>query len=127
VTSDNPRSEDPQQILDEICRGLTADMRVFPSSTGPAPTPGHVERSGLPKRSELADGRRSEEPRVVTIVNRRDAIAKAIEIARPDDLVIVAGKGHEKYQTIGNRSLPFDDAEVARGALTKRRSNSGVR
>jgi UDP-N-acetylmuramoyl-L-alanyl-D-glutamate--2,6-diaminopimelate ligase len=47
-------------------------------------------------------------------------------LARPGDLVLVAGKGHEKYQVIGSQVLPFDDAAVAREALMRRRSNSGV-
>ena len=63
---------------------------------------------------------------VLTIVDRRAAIGKAIELARPGDLVLVAGKGHEKYQAIGDRTLPFDDVEVAREALARRRTNSGV-
>ena len=44
--------------------------------------------------------------------------------ARPGDLVLIAGKGHEKYQVIGDRTLPFDDVEVARAALARRRSGS---
>jgi UDP-N-acetylmuramoyl-L-alanyl-D-glutamate--2,6-diaminopimelate ligase len=96
ITSDNPRSEDPARIIEEIQRGITADTR----------------RDG-------AQG-------VLTIVDRRAAIAKAIELARPGDLVLVAGKGHEKYQVIDDRTLPFDDVEVAREALARRRTNSGV-
>jgi UDP-N-acetylmuramoyl-L-alanyl-D-glutamate--2,6-diaminopimelate ligase len=99
VTSDNPRGEDPQRIIDEIQRGITPDTR----------------------------GRgREDQPRTLTIVDRRAAIAKAIELARPGDLVLVAGKGHEKYQVIGDRVLPFDDVAVSREALAKRRTNSGV-
>jgi UDP-N-acetylmuramoyl-L-alanyl-D-glutamate--2,6-diaminopimelate ligase len=96
VTSDNPRTEDPNRIIEEIRRGLTADTR------------------------------KDSEQRLLTIVDRRDAIAKAIAVARPGDLVLIAGKGHEKYQVIGDRILPFDDVVVAREALTRRRSNSGV-
>ena len=95
VTSDNPRSEDPQRIIDEIQRGITPDTR-------------------------RDSGQR------LAIVDRRAAISRAIELARPGDLVLVAGKGHEKYQVIGNQVLPFDDVAVAREALTRRRSNSGV-
>ena len=47
-------------------------------------------------------------------------------MARPGDLVLIAGKGHEKYQVIGDRTLPFDDVEVARAALARRRSGSRV-
>jgi len=60
------------------------------------------------------------------IVDRRSAIMKAIEVARPGDLVLLAGKGHEKYQIIGDASLPFDDVAVAREVLARRRTNSRV-
>jgi UDP-N-acetylmuramoyl-L-alanyl-D-glutamate--2,6-diaminopimelate ligase len=96
ITSDNPRSEDPRRIIDEVQRGITADT--------------------------VRDSRQ----RTLAIVDRRDAISKAIALARPGDLVLVAGKGHEKYQVIGSKVLPFDDVAVAREALAKRRSNSGV-
>jgi UDP-N-acetylmuramoyl-L-alanyl-D-glutamate--2,6-diaminopimelate ligase len=99
ITSDNPRSEDPNRIIEEIQLGITSDTR----------------RQGV----EAAQV-------VLAIVDRRAAIAKAIELARPGDLVLVAGKGHEKYQVIGDRTLPFDDVEVARDALQRRRTNSGV-
>jgi UDP-N-acetylmuramoyl-L-alanyl-D-glutamate--2,6-diaminopimelate ligase len=97
ITSDNPRGEDPNRIIEEIQRGITPDTR------------------------------RDTAQRILTIVDRRDAIAKAIEAARSGDLVLVAGKGHEKYQVIGDRTLPFDDVAVAREALARRRTNSGVR
>ena len=96
MTSDNPRSEDPGRIIEEIQRGITADTR------------------------------RDSDQRTLAIVDRREAIAKAIELARAGDLVLVAGKGHEKYQVIGSQVLPFDDVAVAREALDRRRSNSGV-
>jgi UDP-N-acetylmuramoyl-L-alanyl-D-glutamate--2,6-diaminopimelate ligase len=96
LTSDNPRSEDPEQIIEEIRRGITADTR----------------RDAL---------------QPMTVVDRRAAIEKAIELASPGDLVLIAGKGHETYQIVGSRVLPFDDAVVARDALSRRRSNSGVR
>jgi UDP-N-acetylmuramoyl-L-alanyl-D-glutamate--2,6-diaminopimelate ligase len=102
VTSDNPRSEDPARIIEEILRGITADTRG-------------------PSTSSRESGQRT-----LSIVDRRDAIAKAIEVARPGDLVLIAGKGHEKYQVIGDRVLPFDDVAVAREALARRRTNSGV-
>ena len=97
ITSDNPRSEDPNRIIEEVQRGITADTRR------PEPVEGRDEAQGP-----------------LTIVDRRAAIAKAIELARPGDLVLVAGKGHEKYQVIGDRVLPFDDVAVAREALARR-------
>ncbi len=54
------------------------------------------------------------------IPDRREAIARAIEIARPEDTVVLAGKGHEDYQIIGTKKQPFDDREEARIALRDR-------
>jgi UDP-N-acetylmuramoyl-L-alanyl-D-glutamate--2,6-diaminopimelate ligase len=96
ITSDNPRSEDPVRIIEDVQRGITADTR------------------------------RDAAQRILTIVDRRAAIDRAVEMARPGDLVLIAGKGHEKYQVIGDRVLPFDDVTVAREALQRRRARSGV-
>ena len=96
VTSDNPRGEDPNRIIEEVRRGITVDTR------------------------------RDSAQRVLTIVDRKAAIAKAIEVARAGDVVLVAGKGHEKYQVIGAQTLPFDDVAVAREALVRRRTKSDV-
>ena len=81
VTSDNPRSEDPEAIASAVASGAAGhrDLRV-----------------------EL---------------DRRAAIALAVGEARPGDIVIVAGKGHETTQTIGEQVLPFDDREVVRDVL----------
>jgi UDP-N-acetylmuramoyl-L-alanyl-D-glutamate--2,6-diaminopimelate ligase len=100
LTSDNPRSEDPGRIIDEITRGLS-----------PTPEPGRPARNV---------------PAFVTNPDRRTAIEFAIRTARPGDLVLIAGKGHEKYQVIGDRTLPFDDVEIARAALSQRRTTSRV-
>ncbi len=97
ITSDNPRSEDPARIIEEIQRGITQDTR------------------------------RSAGQQVVAIVDRLQAIDAAVEAAVPGDLILIAGKGHEKYQTIGSQTLPFDDVEVARTALARRRMRQGVK
>jgi UDP-N-acetylmuramoyl-L-alanyl-D-glutamate--2,6-diaminopimelate ligase len=91
ITSDNPRSEEPQRIIDEIKRGIPAR------------------------------GQGTRTPDVRTIVDRREAIERAVDQAEAGDVVLVAGKGHEKYQQIGDRVLPFDDGEIARAALERRR------
>ncbi|MEF2964674.1 UDP-N-acetylmuramoyl-L-alanyl-D-glutamate--2,6-diaminopimelate ligase [Paenibacillus sp. M1] len=85
VTSDNPRTEDPELILKDIEAGLTED--------------------GVPaERYEM-------------IVDRREAIQKAIEMASPGDVVLIAGKGHETYQLIGKEVHDFDDRVVAKEAI----------
>ncbi|HEX7018826.1 MAG TPA: UDP-N-acetylmuramoyl-L-alanyl-D-glutamate--2,6-diaminopimelate ligase [Gemmatimonadaceae bacterium] len=78
VTSDNPRTEDPERILDEIESGMT-----------------HRER-GAHERIE----------------DRRAAIARALEAASPDDVILLAGKGHETYQVRGTTKLPFDERAI---------------
>ncbi len=103
VTSDNPRSEDPEQIIEQIKRGIVVPPdRVPPRGQAPKATP------------------------CLSIADRREAIERAVRDARRGDLVLIAGKGHEKYQVIGDRVLPFDDIEVARAALARRRSASKV-
>jgi UDP-N-acetylmuramoyl-L-alanyl-D-glutamate--2,6-diaminopimelate ligase len=91
ITSDNPRSEEPARIIEEIERGIPAGSQA-------------------PSRA----------PIVESIVDRAAAIERAVSLAGPHDVVLIAGKGHEKYQQIGDRVLPFDDGEVARAALRKR-------
>jgi UDP-N-acetylmuramoyl-L-alanyl-D-glutamate--2,6-diaminopimelate ligase len=105
ITSDNPRSEDPAAIIEEIKRGIPA-----PAGRQAGRTPSDVVG-----------------PRCLTILDRREAIERAIRQAQAGDLVLVAGKGHERYQIVGDRVLPFDDVEVARTALARRRANSAVR
>jgi UDP-N-acetylmuramoyl-L-alanyl-D-glutamate--2,6-diaminopimelate ligase len=84
VTSDNPRSEDPEFIMDQIMEGLDDPM-------------GTVER----------------------ISDRRTAIGRAVREARPGDMIVVAGKGHENYQIIGERILPFSDVDELARAIEK--------
>jgi UDP-N-acetylmuramoyl-L-alanyl-D-glutamate--2,6-diaminopimelate ligase len=83
VTSDNPRSENPESIIDEIVAGIPDDDRS----------------------------------RVEIEADRAAAIRMAIALAEPGDIVIIAGKGHETTQTIGDQIIPFDDREVARAVL----------
>ena len=100
VTSDNPRSEDPGAIIDEILRGI----------------PGGVQEERRPARGS----------QVLRVVDRRAAIERAVDLAEPGDLVVIAGKGHEKTQTIGDRTVRFDDVDVAREALAARRARSRI-
>jgi UDP-N-acetylmuramoyl-L-alanyl-D-glutamate--2,6-diaminopimelate ligase len=81
VTSDNPRSEEPEAIIGEIVAGAGGDVEVEP--------------------------------------DRREAIARAIDAAQEGDVVVIAGKGHEQGQQFADRTVPFDDRDVAREALRR--------
>lgn len=82
VTSDNPRSEDPEAIVADALPGVTATGTEF-----------------------------------VVEVDRARAIRRAMEAARPGDIVLLAGKGHEKEQVLRDGAVPFDDVEVAAAAI----------
>jgi len=96
ATSDNPRTEDPREILRDVERGLDKLVRVEP------------------------DALDATEGSYAVVVDRREAIALAIRTARPGDIVLLVGKGHEDYQIIGRERLPFDDREEAARALRRR-------
>ena len=83
VTSDNPRTEDPERILDDIEAGM----------------------EGVPHER---------------IEDRHDAIARALDLAGPQDLVLLAGKGHETYQVRGTTRLPFDERQIVHEIVTER-------
>ena len=83
VTSDNPRTEDPLQIITDI----VAEVSV------------------------------SEKSRIQTNVDRASAIREVLKASKPDDVILIAGKGHEDYQIIGTEKRPFSDFEVAQQVL----------
>jgi len=91
LTSDNPRTEDQNQILSDAEAG--------------------IQKTGKPYEK---------------IADRREAIFRAISQARSNDLVMIAGKGHEDYQIIGREVFHFDDKEVAREALQKQSDTQSV-
>jgi UDP-N-acetylmuramoyl-L-alanyl-D-glutamate--2,6-diaminopimelate ligase len=110
VTSDNPRSEDPEQIIKEILGG------VVPGGGEVGASPG----AGSPARAGTADVRSNSD--------RRAAIEQAIASARRGDVVVIAGKGHEQGQEFADgRKLPFDDVAVARAALGELAQGAGAR
>ena len=88
LTSDNPRTEDPGRILDDIEGGM----------------------AGSPHER---------------IEDRRDAIARALDVAAPDDIVVLAGKGHETYQIRGTARLPFDERLIVRELAAARAGVNG--
>jgi UDP-N-acetylmuramoyl-L-alanyl-D-glutamate--2,6-diaminopimelate ligase len=86
-TSDNPRKEEPQAIIDDIKPGMRR---------------GNYE----------------------VVLDRREAIFKAVAMAQPRDIILIAGKGHENYQEFADRTVPFDDVAVAREALEGKRTET---
>lgn len=92
VTSDNPRSEDPEAIIEQILAGASGGDRA----------------------------------RVRAETDRARAIGLAIDAARPGDCVLIAGKGHEREQVFADRTVAFDDREVARGAIRAARRHGGL-
>ena len=78
LTSDNPRTEDPEQIISDMEAGLNSELST----------------------------------KVLKITNRKEAIKTACMLAREQDVILVAGKGHEKYQDINGVKTPFDDKEI---------------
>lgn len=107
VTSDNPRTEDPAQIIQDILAGLEVDTLNTHNLTS--------------SKSIASNGSQ----KVQVIVDRGIAIAKAIEIANADDVVLIAGKGHEDYQIVGNTKIHFSDFEKANEAIAKHPLNKG--
>jgi UDP-N-acetylmuramyl tripeptide synthase len=83
VTSDNPRSEEPETICAEIVEGCrNAEKKMYISCE--------------------------------QIVDRKAAIVKAITEAGPEDIIVIAGKGHETYQILADETIDFDDREIVR-------------
>ena len=76
--------------------------------------------------ADVERGMAGSETARLAIVDREEAVARAIRDARPGDVVVVAGKGHERHQVIGARHLPFEDGSVARAALARRRAGARV-
>jgi UDP-N-acetylmuramoyl-L-alanyl-D-glutamate--2,6-diaminopimelate ligase len=99
VTSDNPRTEDPMAIIDQVTEG--------------------VQAQGLKRRSENGESR-PDSKFFVVIPDRRHAISWAVENLRGDDFLVIAGKGHETYQEIQGVRHHFDDREAVREELRSR-------
>ncbi len=83
ITSDNPRKEDPEAIIEDIKRGFRGS-------------------------------------KYEVVVDRKEAIFRAIAMAQPRDIILLAGKGHENYQEFADHTVPFDDVDVAKLAVAER-------
>ncbi len=104
VTSDNPRTEEPLAIIGAIEGGIDASVMKKIS-------PEEIRAAGAGKTYTV-------------VADRREAIGLAIGLASPDDIVLIAGKGHEDYQIIGTKTFPFDDRTVGREALDRLRGSA---
>jgi UDP-N-acetylmuramoyl-L-alanyl-D-glutamate--2,6-diaminopimelate ligase len=82
ITSDNPRTEDPNAIITDIEKGFRSN-------------------------------------RYEKIADRAKAIGRAVALAQPRDIVLIAGKGHENYQEFADYTIPFDDIQIARRAIAE--------
>ena len=103
VTSDNPRTERPGAIIDEILPGVAAaDQPRIDAGELPRAARGHI-----------------------VLEDRAEAIRVAIAAARPGDTVLIAGKGHEDYQIVGKEKRPFDDRQHARAAIAECTGGTG--
>lgn len=87
LTSDNPRSEDPEMIMKDILKGI--------------------------------DSRKGARGEVLVLLDRREAIERALSLAEPGDVVLILGKGHEDYQILGDVKIPFDDRQVVQECLKR--------
>jgi UDP-N-acetylmuramyl-tripeptide synthetase len=99
LTSDNPRTESPEAILADIVEGTAA------------------AQSHQYDPEELQEG--FEVPGYVMVPDRKTAIGLGLGAARSGDTVVIAGKGHETYQILGETTIPFDDREEAKRVLDK--------
>jgi UDP-N-acetylmuramyl tripeptide synthase len=99
ITSDNPRSEPPGDIIRDIETGFIAE---------------DGQPIGKDKLHQTGSA-----VGYLKVEDRREAIGLAIQVARPGDIILIAGKGHETYQILADRKLPFDDRAEVRKALLK--------
>ena len=97
ITSDNPRTEPPEQIIEQILTGVNKSEL-------------HLYKAGELKRGFQEHG-------YVVEADRKKAIKLGIGAANVDDIILIAGKGHENYQIVGDKRAPFDDKNVAYNAL----------
>lgn len=99
ITSDNPRTEAPMEIIDQILRGtIKTTLHAYLSAD---------LIKGFQKKGYIV------EP------DRRKAIQLAVQVSRPGDTILIAGKGNETYQILGNKTIDFDDRKEAEKALLK--------
>ena len=121
VTNEDPYNENPQKIIDEVFAGVVGINfdKINPANQG----------STFPLADESANSSRSnlrvEGVNCWRILGRREAIKKALQIARPEDIVVVTGKGAEETMAIGDERIPWNDPRVIREVLSERMKEEG--
>lgn len=114
VTDDNPRDEDPDSIRAEVLQG--AKIAAKNRKTPQVPKPGSIPRTQSSGAAEVKS-KKVKAVDIREIGDRAAAIAAACRWAREGDAILIAGKGHETGQIIGENILPFDDRDVTRRVL----------
>jgi UDP-N-acetylmuramoyl-L-alanyl-D-glutamate--2,6-diaminopimelate ligase len=113
VTNEDPYGEDPQQIIDEVFAGVVGSnfpkARLFPSSS---------EALRIPQ-SQALENIKIEGVSAFRILDRREAIKKALQIAKPGDIVVVTGKGAEEMMAVAGEMIPWNDPKVIREILSE--------
>jgi len=99
ITSDNPRTENPQDIIEQIEAGI--DKKAI---------------ARLTRQALIENGHN---PAYAVIPDRREAIRTAVSLSKPGDILLIAGKGHEDYQIIGTTRHQFSDREEVSSALSR--------
>lgn len=111
VTNEDPYHEDPQQIIDEVFAGVVEGdfpkARLFPSSSKALRIP----------QSQALENVKTEGVNAFRILDRREAIKKALALAGPGDMVVVTGKGAEETMAVGNEMISWNDPKVIREVL----------
>ena len=99
ITSDNPRTENPQDIIEQIEAG--------------------IDKKAIARLTRQALGENGHNPAYAVISDRREAIRTAVGLSKPGDILLIAGKGHEDYQIIGTTRHQFSDREEVFSALSR--------
>ncbi|MEK7688663.1 MAG: UDP-N-acetylmuramoyl-L-alanyl-D-glutamate--2,6-diaminopimelate ligase [Deltaproteobacteria bacterium] len=107
ITSDNPRTEDPLEIIKEVEAGIKNYPKILDFKSAPAlRAPGNTKSEFIHCYTAIPD--------------RHEAIMAAVNLAAAGDIILVAGKGHEDYQIIGDRRIPFEDTKEIKAAMKVR-------
>jgi UDP-N-acetylmuramyl tripeptide synthase len=109
VTSDNPRTEQPMDIIDQIVAGFEDEPAIQKQGSG-------IRGQGTEETAQCNTQYAIRNTKLIE-PDRRKAIGLAIETASSNDIVLIAGKGHETYQIIGTQKFDFSDKEVAEQCL----------